>query len=337
LSFVGACANKNFKEKIQETKDDVSIIASATLLKYANTITKKELEVHLEAFASEEFQGRATGTLGHKKAATFLANYYKSQNITSPLKDSTYFQTVPKAYLGEKYNPSNNVLAFIEGSEFPNQVIIITAHLDHEGVKGKDIYYGADDDGSGTVAIMEMAQAFKLAFMDGITPKRSILFLHVTAEEIGLHGSRFYTENPVFPLENTVANLNIDMIGRIDKQHEGASNYIYLIGSNRLSTQLHYLSETVNTTYSNLDLDYTYNDPEDRNRYYYRSDHYNFAKHNIPVIFYFNGEHKDYHKPTDTPDKINYSLLEKRTKLIFATAWELANRKERIIVDKTED
>ena len=336
FSIVGTCANKNFKEKIQETKDIVSIVASDTLLKYANTITTNELKTHLYLYASKEFQGRATGTEGQKKAAHFLANYYKSQSITSPLKNNIYFQTIPKAYLGEKYNASENVLAFIEGSDYPNEVIILSAHLDHEGVKDNAIYYGADDDGSGTVALMEMAQAFKMASQDGINPKRSILFLHLTAEEIGLYGSRFYTENPAFTLENTVANLNIDMIGRVDKRHEEDSNYVYLIGSNRLSTQLHYLSETINTTYFNLDLDYKYNNVDDPNRYYYRSDHYNFAKHNIPVIFYFNGEHEDYHQPSDTPDKINYALLEKRTKLIFATAWELANRKERIIVDKAD-
>jgi Zn-dependent M28 family amino/carboxypeptidase len=181
---------------------------------------------------------------------------------------------------------------------------------------------------------MEMAQAFKMAQSEGFTPKRSILFLHVTAEEIGLYGSRYYTEHPVFSLEKTVANLNIDMIGRIDRLHKEGDKYIYLIGSDRLSTQLHYLSENVNEAYFNIDLDFKYNAENDHNRYYSRSDHYNFALHNIPVIFYFNGEHEDYHEITDTPDKINHPLLELRTKLIFVTAWELANRTERIIVDK---
>ena len=188
----------------------------------------------------------------------------------------------------------------------------------------------------GTVALLEMAQAFNNAKKEGHGPKRSILFLHTTAEEIGLQGSQYYTENPIFPLENTITNLNIDMIGRVDKRHlsEQNENYIYLIGSDRLSTELHYISEAVNSTFYNLDLDYKYNDKDDQNRYYYRSDHYNFAKHNIPVIFYFNGEHEDYHQVTDTPDKINYPLLEKRTRLIFSTAWQLANQENPIEADK---
>ena len=226
----------------------------------------------------------------------------------------------------------------MQGSEKPEEVIIISSHLDHEGIdKNGKIYYGADDDGSGTVAMMEMAEAFKLALDDGYAPKRSILFLHVTAEEIGLYGSRYYTENPIFDLDKTVANLNIDMIGRTDNYHQKNDDYVYLIGSDRLSTQLHFLSENVNNLYYNLDLDYKYNRRNESNRYYYRSDHYNFAKNNIPVIFYFNGEHDDYHQITDTPDKINYQLLEKRTKLIFATAWELANRDKPVIVDKSGD
>ena len=149
-------------------------------------------------------------------------------------------------------------------------------------------------------------------------------------------GSQYYTDyNPVVSLENTVANLNIDMIGRIDpKRKNGKRNYIYLIGSDKLSTDLHNISEEVNKKYSNIELDYTYNDENDPNRFYYRSDHYNFAKNNIPIIFYFNGTHADYHRATDTPDKIQYDLLENRTRLVFYTAWELANRADRIVVDK---
>ena len=231
---------------------------------------------------------------------------------------------------------TENVLAYIKGSEKPEEVIVISAHLDHEGVKGDDIYNGADDDGSGTVAILEIAEAFKLASDNGYRPKRSILFLHVTGEEKGLLGSRYYTDiDPVFPLENTVANLNMDMIGRTDPKRDSSNrNYLYLIGSDKLSTELHNISEEVNGKYCNIEFDYTYNDENDPNRFYYRSDHYNFAKNNIPVIFYFNGTHADYHKPSDTPDKIDYDLLENRTRLVFHTAWELANRENRIVVDK---
>ena len=232
---------------------------------------------------------------------------------------------------------SENVVAFIKGTEKPDEILVISAHLDHEGIKDGKIYNGADDDGSGTVAILEIAEAFKAAADNGDGPKRSILFLHVTGEEKGLLGSRHYTDNdPIFPLKNTVADLNIDMIGRTDPKREGDRNYVYLIGSDKLSTELHNISEEANTKYTNIILDYTYNDENDPNRFYYRSDHYNFAKNNIPVIFYFNGTHDDYHQPSDTPDKIQYDLLENRTRLVFYTAWEVANRDTRIIADKAE-
>ena len=180
-----------------------------------------------------------------------------------------------------------------------------------------------------------MAQAFKEAAKDGNGPKRSLLFIHVTGEEKGLLGSRYYTDfDPILPLENTVADLNIDMIGRVDEKHEDGPNYLYLIGSDKLSTELHELSEEINKECCNLEFDYTYNDENDPNRFYYRSDHYNFAKNNIPVIFYFNGTHADYHKPSDTPDKINYEFLQDRTRLIFRTAWKVASLDHRLVVDK---
>jgi len=302
------------------------------VLKYSNTITSEELKEALYIYASDAFEGRKTGEPGQKKAIEFIKEHYISNNILSPLGADDYYQEIPESFFNKGIKASENVLAFIEGSEKPNEIIVISAHLDHIGITTNGlINNGADDDGSGTVAILEIAEAFKTAENDGYKPKRSVLFLHVTGEELGLYGSRYYTDvNPIFPLENTVANLNIDMIGRIDSKHENNPNYVYLIGSDKLSTELHTISEEVNKTYLNIELDYTYNDDNDPNRFYYRSDHYNFAKNNIPVIFYFNGTHADYHKPTDTPDKIAYDLLEKRARLIFFTAWELANRKERI-------
>jgi len=231
---------------------------------------------------------------------------------------------------------TENVVALIKGSTKPNEYIIISSHLDHIGkTKNGEINNGADDDGSGTVALLEIAEAFKEAVKKGQGPKRSIVFLHVTGEEKGLLGSKYYTDHdPIFPLAQTVANLNIDMIGRIDPEREGNRNYVYLIGSDKLSSDLHNLSEEVNKKYANIELDYKYNDENDPNRFYYRSDHYNFAKNNIPIIFYFNGTHDDYHRPSDTPDKINYDLLENRTRLIFHTTWEIANRDQKVIVDK---
>ena len=308
--------------------------------KYAETITAKDLGKHLFIYASDEFNGRDTGEPGQKKASEYLKNFYLKSGIKSPKNDSNYYQKVPSQYFtknvfGKKpLKDSENVIALIKGTEKPEEIIVISSHLDHIGSKNGKIYNGADDDGSGTVAVLEIAEAFKKASDEGKGPKRSILLLHVTGEEKGLLGSKYYTENPIFPLSNTITNLNIDMIGRVDDIHKGKPNYIYLIGSDKLSSQLHNISESINRKYLNIDLDYRYNDENDPNRFYYRSDHYNFAKHNIPIIFYFNGIHDDYHKPTDTPDKINYKLLESRTRLIFHTAWEIANRNERIKVDK---
>lgn len=317
-------------------KPDVKKTISATgnPEKYAATITAKELKEHLYIFASDSMEGRFTGSEGQKKAANYIIDFYKKQGITGPTKETnTYLQSIPASYFTRSRNAadSENVLGFIKGSEFPDEVIVLSAHYDHVGVdKNGNVYNGADDDGSGSMALLEIAQAFHQAAKDGKGPRRSILILHVTGEEIGLYGSKYYTDNPIFPLENTVSNLNIDMIGRIDPDKANNDNYVYLIGSDRLSMELHQVSEEVNEKYVQMVLDYKYNAPNDPNRFYFRSDHYNFAKNNIPVIFYFNGVHEDYHKVTDTPDKIEYELLAKRAQLIFHTAWELANRDERI-------
>lgn len=314
--------------------------------KYAETITAKDLGAHLFTYASDEFEGRNTGEPGQKKAVAYLKDFYVANGIESAYGNDDYFQEISEEWFSKnarrgKLKASENVLAFIKGSEKPEEVIVISAHLDHVGMNNGEVFNGADDDGSGTVAVLEIAEAFKMAAKNGKGPKRSILFLHVTGEEKGLLGSKYYTDfDPVFPLEKTVCNLNIDMIGRIDQLHKDNPNYVYLIGSDKLSMELHNLSEEINKKYTNIELDYKYNDENDPNRFYYRSDHYNFAKNNIPIIFYFNGTHADYHRPTDTPDKIYYELLEKRARLVFHTAWEVANREATIyadVLDKKEE
>jgi Peptidase family M28 len=236
----------------------------------------------------------------------------------------------------EKIN-SENVLAFIEGSDRKDEVVVITAHYDHLGKNGTKIFSGADDDGSGTVAVIELAKAFAQAKQQGHGPRRSILLMTVAGEEKGLLGSSYYVQHPVYALKNTVCDLNMDMIGRQDEKHKDNPDYIYLIGSDKLSSQLHAISEKSNKLYENLDLDYTYNDVNDKNRFYYRSDHYNFAKNGIPVIFYFNGVHADYHKDTDKVEKINFNKMEKIARLVFYTAWEVANRNDRIAVDSDKN
>lgn len=284
---------------------------------------KKDAEPEIYFFLISEKMGKALVANINKSTKTATVSTKLEMNFTSIM--------TPK--------PSENVAAIIKGSEKPDEYIIISSHLDHVGVNAKgEVFNGADDDGSGTVSLLEIAEAFKTAADKGHGPKRSIIFLHVTGEEKGLLGSRYYTDyEPLVPLANTVANLNIDMVGRIDPERKGDRNYIYLIGADKLSTELHEISEAVNKEFTNIELDYTYNDENDPNRFYYRSDHYNFAKNNVPIIFYFNGTHADYHRVSDTPDKINYDLLENRSRLVFHTAWELANRAERIVVDKATE
>ena len=322
-------------------------IFSQDNIKYSKTILKKDLEKHLTILSSDSLEGRETGKKGQKIAAEYLKNHFINIGIP-PYKKNKYFQEfkvksdrhickcedcdtdfIKKIFKKNKIIRGENVLGYIEGSDLKDELIIITAHYDHLGKHDTLLFNGADDDGSGTVAIMEIAEAFMLAKRDGKGPRRSILIMPVSGEEKGLLGSKYYTDNPVFPLIKTIANLNIDMIGRIDNMHLDG-NYVYLIGSDMLSKELHNISEEINKKYIGLELDYTYNNDDDPHRYYYRSDHYNFAKNNIPVIFYFNGVHEDYHKTTDTIEKIDFNKIEKITRFVFLTAWELANKEERI-------
>ena len=304
---------------------------------FTKDINENELKNLLYVYASDFFKGRETGKLGQKRAVKFISEYYESLNIKEANGTENYFQRM-KLNISGNIVETENVVSVIEGSEKPNEYIIISSHLDHEGEKNGVIYNGADDNGSGTIGVLKIAEAFQNAVLLGFRPKRSIVFLHLTGEEKGLLGSKFYTDNPLYPLKNTIVNLNIDMIGRIDPRHKNnIERYIYLIGTNLLSSELHEVSELTNKNTTNLYLDYKYNDIDQSECIYYRSDHFHFVKNNIPAIFYFNGVHEDYHKPTDTVEKIEYKLLKDRIKLIFFTAWELANRNKSIEVDKNVD
>ena len=321
------------------------IVASATkkvadVTKYMNTINEASLSKNLHVIASDEMEGRNTGEPGQKKAGLYLIEQYKALGISNPPGSTDFYQKVPAEFMKKGFAPklgdSENIWAFIPGSEKPEEVLVISAHYDHIGMKNGEVFNGADDDGSGTVSLVEIAKAFSEAKKDGFSPKRSILFLHVTGEEHGLHGSRYYSENPLFPIKNTIADINIDMVGRRDtlSNHKENGKYVYVIGSDRLSSELHSINEEMNTKYVGLNLDYTFNARNDPNQFYKRSDHYNFARKGIPSIFFFNGVHEDYHGPNDTADKIEYDLLAMRVKLAFTLAWELANRENRIVVDK---
>ncbi len=303
------------------------------LIKYSDKISEAELKKNLYIIAGTEMEGRNAGSAGEVKAGNYISNYYKELGICGPNND--YFQIIPEGTFNRVKGQMRNVMGYIQGSEKPDEVLVLSAHYDHEGIKDGKLYPGADDDGSGTVAVMEVARIFKEAEKKGISPKRSILFLHVSGEEKGLLGSKYYSEHPIFPLANTIANINIDMIGRVDYEHTTATrDFVYVIGSEMLSTDLHKAVLTANNSLK-INLDMRYNTPDDPNQFYYRSDHYNFAKHNIPSVFFFNGVHDDYHQPGDTPDKIEYDLLRRRTQLAFNTAWILANAENRPVVDKT--
>ena len=342
--------------KIKKTLSLIILSISTSIfsqenIRFSETITSLDLYNHMLILSSDSLEGRETGKKGQKMAADYIMNHFKNIGIP-PYKYNSYYQKfrlkkgrhlckcddcdvdVIKKLLGiNKYINGENVLGYIEGSDLKEELIIISAHYDHLGKHDNLIYNGADDDASGTVAAMEIAEAFMLAKKEGFGPRRSVLIMAVSGEEKGLLGSKYYTDHPIYPLKNTVCNLNIDMIGRIGDFHTHP-NYVYLIGSDMLSTDLHNLSEKVNKKHINLELDYSFNSEHDPNRYYYRSDHYNFAKNNIPVIFYFNGIHEDYHKSTDTIEKIDFDKIKKIARLIFLTAWEVVNRDERILVDK---
>ncbi|OAV44416.1 M28 family peptidase [Lewinella sp. 4G2] len=266
------------------------------------------------------------------KARKKMGKKGKSKAVTVPV-DITLTQTKQTDELvGE------NIYGFVEGSDpvLKDEVLVISAHYDHIGKRGDNVFNGADDNGSGTSTILEVAEAFTTAKAQGIGPRRSVLFLLVSGEEKGLLGSEYYASHPKFALENTVADINVDMVGRVDEEHSDNPEYIYVIGSDRLSTELHEINERMNKTFTNLELDYTYNAEDDPNRYYYRSDHYNFAVKGIPSVFFFNGTHADYHQATDTVDKINFDKMAKIGQLVFHTAWQLSNQDRRIEVDVTE-
>ena len=265
-------------------------------------------------------------------------------NFDSLLKIVKDYGTIDRRWLAEtkikvdytfkKYRTTinaSNVVGIVEGTDRKDEYVFVTAHYDHLGMHNGQIYYGADDDGSGTCSVIMMAEAFAKAAAEGYRPRRTMVFMTVSGEEKGLWGSEYYSDNPFYPIEKTTVDLNIDMVGRVDTERPTADslNYVYVVGHDKLSSDLPVINEGMNNKYTGLILDYKFDDPEDKNRIYFRSDHYNFARKGIPVLFFYDGMLKsDYHKPTDTVEKINWNLYEKRTRMIFHTAWEMANRDE---------
>jgi len=265
-----------------------------------------------------------------------LTTYEKKVTAAGKPVASGFKPAAANVQLKQKKEPftTENVLGYLEGTDKKDEVVVLSAHYDHLGVKNGVVFNGADDDGSGTVSVLAMARAFTQAKKDGHGPRRSILFLANVGEEEGLLGSQYYTDHPIYPLANTVTDLNIDMVGRVDSLHQGKGDYLYLVGDDRLSQELHTLSEATNQQYNPVALDYKYNAPDDPEHIYERSDHYNFAKHNVPIIFYTSGLHPQYHKATDDVALIDFPAMARRDQLIFHTAWAVANRDQRILVDE---
>ncbi len=322
---------QKFTSLVAERK---AVLSRFNQLNFNASVTAEKASANPTFFVSQEMAAEMLAVKPSKLTKIVSAIGEKGVSLSNKLKPSTISV---KAERGEVPVETANIMGFLEGTDKKDEVVLITAHYDHVGIQNGQIHNGADDDGSGTCAVMELAEAFANAKKACNGPRRSILFMNVTGEEKGLLGSQYYTDkDPIIPLVQTVCDLNIDMIGRIDKQHDPKQEYVYLIGSDKLSSELHQISEDANKKYINYDLDYTFNDPKDPNRFYYRSDHYNFAKNKIPVIFYFTGVHEDYHRPGDDVEKILFPKYQQITRLVFQTAWELVNRDERIKVDSNK-
>jgi hypothetical protein len=274
-----------------------------------------------------------------KKGKTSIADF-KAKIASTKKAQSKKINAAVKATAGVVATPftDHNVMGLLEGTTKKDEIVVVMGHFDHDGINAQGVFFpGADDNGSGTVGVIEIARAFAKAAQEGHKLQRSILFIGLCAEEKGLIGSDYYSQNPIFPLANTVAAINLDMIGRIDDMHlRGNHNYIHVIGSDKLSSELHTIILDANADYTHMELDLTYNDPEDPNRIYYRSDHYNFAKHGIPSVFFFSGLHPHYHTPEDTIEKIDFDMMVKRARLVFHSAWEVANRDGRLVVDSNK-
>ena len=239
---------------------------------------------------------------------------------------------------------TQNVVAIWRGSDpkLRDELVAVGAHYDHVGTTatGTDrTFNGADDDGSGTTALLAMAEALSRG---QVKTKRSVLFVWHAGEERGLLGSRYFAEYPTVPLDRIVTQLNIDMIGRSRAAGDTSSanaaltgpNEVYVIGSKMMSTELGELSERVNKSYLDLTFNYKYDNPDDPNRFFFRSDHYNYAKKGIPIIFYFSGVHEDYHRVSDEVSKIDFAKMEKVTRTVYATLLALTEAPARPKVDK---
>ncbi len=299
------------------------IQADAAALLYSKAILKTTLKKHLSILASDSLEGRQTGEQGQKKAATYIATQLQKMKL-KPItfqEQQTYFQHYRIETGTVDDINTENVIAWIEGTDKKDEYLVLSAHYDHLGKENGKVYNGANDNASGTSALLEIAKAFAMAAKNGHQTRRSIVFIFFSGEEMGLLGSKAYVQNPIFPLDKTFANLNMDMIGRQEYPKDDIGK-VYLIGA-EYNKNLKKLSQNVSKTYQNMQLEY-----EDKESYYLRSDHYNFAEKGIPILFYHDGSTSDYHQTSDDVEKIIFPKVEKIARFIFFTAWELAKREQ---------
>lgn len=304
--------SKHFRNKrlqLNESYDQIDSILAAK---------KNNFNIHFKPHQIIPISARLTKTitgLKLKQLRNIKNKHTKIKRITNHM--------VLKANNKDENIATENVIAMLEGSEKPDEYILISAHYDHLGTHNGLIYHGANDNASGTAALVQIAKAFKLARQDNLIPKRSLIFVAFTGEEKGLLGSEYFVNNSPIPLKSIKANLNIDMIGRFDEKHKFA-DYVYLLGTSNLNPKLKPMSDSLNALHSHLKLNYEFNKPN--SSLYYASDQASFISKEIPAIMYFNGIHKDYHTEKDTPNKLNYKNIERVSRLIFLTALELANQ-----------
>ncbi len=319
------------------------------------------LRKHVFTLASDSLEGRKTGTIGQLKAAFYCTSSFRQSHLLAVFRidsvrgsfrqpyaltttdvalfgNSRKYGSAQSTYKRNELAPmpltakdssrvffGDNVAGLLVGTDLKREVVVVSAHYDHLGQSGGRVFHGADDNGSGTATVLSVAAVFDSLARQGVRPRRSILFVLFSGEEGGLIGSQYFVANSPIPLNQFVGDLNVDMVGRVDYAHRKKPDYCYLIRGNQ-GSELQLIAERANQQSVNLALNQggydTKNDPE---RHFFRSDHYNFALSGIPVLFFTSGQHPDYHQPSDTADKIEYDVLQKRATLVFQTAWSMAN------------
>lgn len=316
IFIVDADYPKNTKEIIARLKEARTTLDNKRELKNGATL---ELPLNPTVFILSQSAAKKAF-----KKSGFKWNT-KDTNSAAEKVESVAVPVQVKADINKYPVDYPNVAAVFKGGKNPTSYVVVSAHLDHLGTHLGKMYPGADDNGSGSATLLELARLYAERRAAGMVSDNSVIFLWFTGEESGLLGSQYFVDHAPIPADRILANLNVDMIGRADARHKVDQPYLYLIGSDKLSTELHHLSEEVNNNCCQIELDYTYNDPADPNRYYYRSDHYNFAKNGIPCIFYFSGVHADYHQPSDTAEKLDYQRIARNAQLIFETSLRISN------------